>query len=437
MEPIFFRGTPHAVRKRYFDGTHRIQSPEETWEQIKPLMRKIGVTRVANITGLDRVGIPVTAAIRPKSLTLAVASGKGLSLATALVSGLMESLETYCAEVADLPIITLSYNELIKRYQAPKPEHFFYRPHGLFHLDLPEKWVLGWDLIGQEEVAVPLASVIQNYRIDKKDNFELSAFRMDTNALASGCHFLEAVSSGIYEAIERDAVTCHMLLEQQRDRPLRKIKLDTIPYPRVVEALEKIERAEIQPILYDCTVDTEVPVFKAVIYDKLIRHMNGICLGYGAHLDPQVAMIRAITEAVQSRTVVIAGSRDDLFVAQHNSMRKNDDPEIIKLIENQSATVDASHYTSYAGETLEGDVQLLLEKLQKAGLSRVIVNDLSIKELGVSVVRVIIPGLEGYLARNYIPGERAQRFVMESGPINEKASDSRRAGTHLPAGAVL
>ena len=53
MNPIIFRGHPFSAQKKYFQGTHRIKSPEETWEKIAPLAPLIELTRIANITGLD------------------------------------------------------------------------------------------------------------------------------------------------------------------------------------------------------------------------------------------------------------------------------------------------------------------------------------------------------------------------------------------------
>jgi ribosomal protein S12 methylthiotransferase accessory factor len=278
---------------------------------------------------------------------------------------------------------------------------------------------------------------MQDYRVSRNENQELYSIRMDTNGLASGCHFLEAVASGVYELIERDAMSCHLALKERHHQPLKRVKLDTIRYQSVLEALEKIERAGVQTLLYDCTVDTEVPVFKASIYDKHLRHSMGICEGYGAHLDPEVAMIRAITEAVQGRTIAISGSRDDIFMSQFNAMKKNDVAEIIQIIEANPATIDAASYTSGAGATLEEDIHILMRKLKNAGLSQLLVFDLSQEKLGMSVVRVIIPGLEGYYSRNFDPGLRAKKFISERATTIKKTPCDQREGTHFPAGALL
>ncbi|MHC4093368.1 MAG: YcaO-like family protein, partial [Planctomycetota bacterium] len=68
-------------------GTHRTVSPAETLARLTPLLPQMGITRVANITGLDFIGIPVVMVCRPNSRSIAVAQGKGLELVAAKVSG--------------------------------------------------------------------------------------------------------------------------------------------------------------------------------------------------------------------------------------------------------------------------------------------------------------------------------------------------------------
>lgn len=58
----------------------------------------MGITRVADVTGLDRIGIPVVMVCRPNARSLAVSQGKGIDIEAATVSGLMESVELYHAE---------------------------------------------------------------------------------------------------------------------------------------------------------------------------------------------------------------------------------------------------------------------------------------------------------------------------------------------------
>src|SRR5690349_5920121 len=78
--------------------------PEETLERIRPLMPLAGITRVADVTWLDTIGIPVVMVVRPNARSLSVAQGKGLNIIAARVSGIMESLECFHAERVSGPV---------------------------------------------------------------------------------------------------------------------------------------------------------------------------------------------------------------------------------------------------------------------------------------------------------------------------------------------
>jgi ribosomal protein S12 methylthiotransferase accessory factor len=87
--------------KLYTKDTHRVVSPEETLKRVEKLLPDIGVTRVAEISGLDRLGIPVYSAIRPGSQqgAISVYAGKGATPVEARVSVIMESVERYSSEM--------------------------------------------------------------------------------------------------------------------------------------------------------------------------------------------------------------------------------------------------------------------------------------------------------------------------------------------------
>src|SRR5437667_5611836 len=98
--------------EHFHSGTHRTIAPEETLRKIRPLLPAMGITRIANITGLDCIGIPVVMVCRPNSRSLAVSQGKGLDVAAARASGVMESIESYHAERIHRPLKLTSYEEL-------------------------------------------------------------------------------------------------------------------------------------------------------------------------------------------------------------------------------------------------------------------------------------------------------------------------------------
>src|SRR4029079_741138 len=88
------RGTTTSiVAKRFFRGTHRAAAPEATVARFTRHARALGITRIADITGLDYLGLPVFLPIRPNARALSVSQGKGLDAASARASAFMEAAE--------------------------------------------------------------------------------------------------------------------------------------------------------------------------------------------------------------------------------------------------------------------------------------------------------------------------------------------------------
>src|SRR5271165_1964703 len=104
-------GTASACLK--VDGLQRIASAAATFERVKASAQALGVTRLADITGLDRIGIPTYSAIVPQSDdAMSVYTGKGLRPIDAKVGALMEAIERQVILKTRLPLIQGSYRQL-------------------------------------------------------------------------------------------------------------------------------------------------------------------------------------------------------------------------------------------------------------------------------------------------------------------------------------
>lgn len=418
--PIYYRGVAHRAPKTFWDGTHRVRSPEETLDLIRPFFPVAGITRLADITGLDRIGIPTVVSVRPNSPTLATGGGKGFTIQAAMASAAMEAIEFYHAEEIFLPRVRDTYSHLAATANVIPLERLSLNRHAIFSTQWPFDWTMGWDIVDQCEVAAPLVSVdlvFNDERRQREENrlWNLGAFPAGTNGLASGNVFLEATAAGLYEVIERDGVTLHSLAEKKTGRPPPTIRLETIEDERVMQLIERCRAANVAPMLFDCTVDTEVPIYRAVIYEEDTRHSVGMYKGYGAHLDPAIAMIRALTEAIQSRLVYISGARDDVFRNSFQRQFERDSEDAVAWFRSQTATVDARDRKSMAEDSFEADIGLLIRKLGAVGLNQILVFDLTLPDWPISVVRVMVPGLEGYKASAFTPGLRAQAYCKAFG----------------------
>jgi len=422
VEPVNFRQQLLSGPKSFFSGTQRSAPPSETLDLVRPYLRRAGVTRIADVTGLDKVGIPTTLAIRPNAPTMACSSGKGLSLDAAIVSGAMEAIELYAAENIQLHSLRRSYRELVGEFPAAPLDRLPLSKRSLFSKDWPFKWVLGWDVSQQRETAVPRASVVMSK--GRADLSDLGAFVMSSNGLASGNSLIEAMAAALYEVVERDAVACTTAAWRAGVPPVQLTTRASV-YPDVVrEVLDQCRSAGVRVAIFDTTVDTQIPTFVAYAYDSVDEGI-GIYRGYGAHLDSTIALLRAITEALQGRLNFIAGSRDDIFRSafwRTTRARSRSFAAGVAAAESEGTTVAPS--PSFANQSFEEDINTMLVRLARAGLTQVVVLDLTPPDCPVSVVRVVVPGAEGYMHFGYTPGLRASRYE-ECPQSGHEPSDQR------------
>lgn len=396
--------------KSFFQGAHRTVSPSQTLARFLPLAARMGITRLGMITGLDRIGIPVAVATRPNSRSIAVFQGKGLTDDAARASAFMEAAELWHAETIVSPLRLASRSDLAKGRLDVVAEGL--APHGAAGLPphRPVPWIEARDLATGEPALLPLEVVSCNYTA-AMTALTGEFFQATTNGLASGNSLAEAVAHGLYEVVERDAVTLWMA---RRDEGEARRAID----PRSIEddvvngLLDRFARAGVEVRLWDVTSDIGLPVFVCLAADGAGDVDPEV--GSGCHVDREVAMLRAITEAAQSRAAFIAGARDDLAPELWDAARRGRRARASAawLCAPQTRRLAASSVS--AGETVEQDLATALACLSRAGLSRVLLADLTHPDLGLPVARVVVPGLEGAVESDESrppPGPRMRRLL--------------------------
>jgi ribosomal protein S12 methylthiotransferase accessory factor len=373
----------------------------------------MGITRVANVTGLDPVGIPVVMVCRPNSRSVAVSQGKGINLASARASGLMEAAELYHAETITLPLRLATYEELRYQHNVVEVEELPRGPSSRFHPNLRILWCEGLDLLSGKNVFVPYEMVHTNYTAPFPDGH--GCFAASSNGLASGNRLVEAISQGICEVIERDASTLWKLRGQEKlnHNPLN---LESVDDPICQEIVGKLRRAGLHVAVWDITSDVEIAAFACCIVprdDSAMWHCM-VSMGHGCHPARQVALARALTEAAQARLTVISGLRDDF---RHDAYEQWLDPALIRAMRRSIMSLAPTRHfcdvPHWDGETLEDDLERELKCIKKAGIRRVVMVDLTKRELALPVVRVIVPGLEPILGPGYTPGQRGRVILAK------------------------
>ncbi len=381
--------------KAYLSGTHRVRHPAETWELIAPKLSRFGITRVADVTGLDTIGIPVVMAVRPLATTLSVSQGKGQNLLLAKVSAVMESIEFWHFENAPPPLA----------YQAT-PAAALDLPYRINDLvsgedslvsdTTPLDWVEAVGMISGRRVPVPLDVVC--YVGPPFPSWVPTAHWTSTNGLASGNSRDEAALHALYEVIERDAMS---LSPQDADRTY--IDPATVDDPMCAEMIKQIDAAGVDLWLVHIMSRSAVPSYTAELWSP---DFPVVTLGAGTHLAPEVALSRAVTEAAQSRLTTISGSRDDVppvyeQVATDTGGRPAPPREMLPWSQFTNAPVDS--FT---------DVSAELHWVAVAAAARLnaepLLVDLS-TDTDFAVVKVIVPGSALDAARIHPDGTEEPR----------------------------
>ncbi|MCV7199628.1 YcaO-like family protein [Mycobacterium angelicum] len=288
-------------------GSYRIISPEQTWQAVQPMLRPAGITRVADLTWLDDLGIPTVQAVRPASLTLSVSQGKAATYCAAQVSAVMESLEIWHAENATPELFSMSTTEIAHTLtydpaQLLRPARSFYHPGARLH------WMTATTLLTGRQTWVPWEAVLVNATVENR--WDPPVFSMDTTGLASGNSYWEASLHALYEVMERHAMAAGIA-----GATLFEVPLDDVADSRCAELVDMIHRA-----------GSELKIARTDTWDgfycftaELCSRLLGVPFsGFGFHHDPNVALSRAITEAAQSRLTAISGAREDLSPALYH-----------------------------------------------------------------------------------------------------------------------
>ena len=391
----------------------RTISPYETWTRIKPLLRTFGITRVGDITGLDCIGIDVWIAVRPNSRTLSVAQGKGPDPFSARVSAAMEAIETACAERPHLALDYATFNEISRAKVVVDMSALPRIRNSLFGVNRPVYWTEAADLIGGAPIWVPYEMVHADATVPWMPGS--GSFLTSTNGLASGNNRAEALLHGICEVVERDAIA---LWEHSTEDIQERLLLDltTVDDPCVLELLRKFHAAEIAVLAWDVTSDIGLAAVRVIIFDRqsdALSNPSPAAFGAGCHPNRAVALVRALTEAAQSRLTVISGSRDDFGRSRYLATQSARALEYYKkLFQISNGSRAFSHLPCWIGDTVDDDLEHVIRCLSAAGLGQVLAIDLECTEMPISVVRVIVPGLEGPTeSPAYVPGERVRALA--------------------------
>jgi ribosomal protein S12 methylthiotransferase accessory factor len=379
---------------------------EQTLALIPQLRARYGITRIAEITYLDRIGIPVMSAIVPHTPDeISVYSGKGATRESARVGAVMEAVERQVTAAANLPAVERDADAVLT---ALNPDRHEWWPKGI---QLPV--VSGVDLLSGDAIDVPQAWVQWPWL------GEHVIFGSSTNGLATGNSMAEAVYHAVCELVERHLWAIGHAQGHLRPRAMisRFVGRDLESNPVLVDdpsaaeielptgfaavdaLVERITRAGL--MLQLRVVEREpLPILVLATIADRAGGPSAAHTGQGCSWSPEHAAIRALTEAAQTRVSDFLGAREDVW--------RHDEPTVPSGGERRTFNVPYGrwHYDapspvrtlqSFADRStrdVAGDVALLAAALRRTDAGPVVIVDLSPPDLPLHVVRAIAPRLE-------------------------------------------
>jgi len=427
-----------SQKKWTLNGTSRVTPVENTLQRVSGISKKIGLTRIADITYMDKLYIPNYSCVLPGTEDyIWVYSGKGQTKKHAKVSAIMESIERYSSLPTNYykKFINGSFNKLQHSYNILHPEELVEPLTFDFQNDMLMDYVEGYDIINKENILVPAALALFRYT-PYSPSINPFAFH-HTNGLASGNVFEEAVCHALCEVIERDAISLAQLRASaipfhilytiyhnfQRHgyniNPISKEQFidDNSLFPDVkisqeedfqpiTKLIDKFKKFNIKLIIKDITTDIKIPSFNVACVEWISHDYGYLAEGHGTHPDKRIALLRAITEVSQTRAANIQGARDDLRKIHYND-KNTDDKNAWQFMSSQK-TINFSDIITYQNEDILEDINLIIKFFKEVGLKKAIIVNLTNPKIKIPVVRAIVPGLETFKITKSVMGFRAR-----------------------------
>ncbi|MFN2528340.1 MAG: YcaO-like family protein [Candidatus Baltobacteraceae bacterium] len=378
----------------------RVSSLDETVALIPALRERFGITRIADTTGLDRIAIPTFSAIIPHSPDLlSVYAGKGATREAARVSAVMEAVERQAGAAPNLPTSVRPFRSIIEQLQLTD-----YNVRAEARTTEIE-CVSGRDLYSGEPVMVPLAMVQCPWGGPR-----LLAGGISTNGIAAGTTLFEAIYHALCEVIERHVWSmCHA-------RSALVPKFYGGPSAPDVAHAPEIHFPSGTPCVEDMAVRITDAGFQLRAFWLRENDLPHVMLarvtdstsaapmthtGMGCSLSPAHALLRAMTECVQSRVVDIQGAREDILragemhhVYSAHSRRQVAVPHGSWSFDLPAPHIEFSALADHSAEDLAEDLMTLMNFLELAGKPPAVIVDLTPEACPVAVVRVVIPSFE-------------------------------------------
>ena len=383
---------------------------------------RAGIAEVSDITDLDRLGVPTFVSVRPQARADVFTFGKGKDPIEAEVAAYMEAIEYFFAEpgVGNVGTHWGTPRDVTGAATGARAVDAIldYAPilHKRAALDAPILLASARDIETADDRAVPAELIYY-----PAPHVGQSLFGSSTNGLAAGNSILEATYHALAELIERDVWSFELV----RHRSML-VAAASLP-DEARDIVQRAERKGLRLIVRTVPNDYAVPFFAAFLFDPqrpCRRFFNG---GWGCDLDRSIALMRAVTEAVQSRLAFLHGGRKVPGTAVLPATAGDTEDEARLVARHILGVCDASRVTSYddvplisVPGPLEQRLGLLITHLRRVVGAPICRCVLTPTDAPLHVVRLVVPLLESFKETRIRVGRRLKAEIDTSLPMTER-----------------
>ena len=383
-------------------------APETTLLYARQLAATAGISEVTDITDFDVLGVPVFISVRPQARGEAFTFGKGLRPIDAEVGAYMEAIEFYFAEPGVGGISTRwGTAREVAGHERGDEAILDFVPLAQCEVDLDDPLLLASvrNLESDDECVVP-AELIYYPAPDVGQ----SLFGSSTNGLASGNTLVEATIQALLELIERDIWSFEFLR-----RSSKLVEPKSLP-DEVREIVERAERNGLQLKVRTISNDYGMPFFAAFLFDLNNPSRKSFNGGWACDLDRDRAVVRAVSEAAQSRAAFIHGGR------KVRTASDDHEHEVELVRQHMRGVSDSRNQVPFTdipdlgpAGTQEQKLDAVIERLRLVLQEPIYRVAFTPPESPLQVVRVVVPLLENLKETRVRVGRRLKATIDSFG----------------------
>jgi bacteriocin biosynthesis cyclodehydratase domain-containing protein len=328
-----------------------------------------------------------------------------------------ESLQKMDKAIHPNACMLYSENQFKKRAAINAESTKFYSLIPLaFDTEKKVDWTPVYSLTEQDFKYLPSQYCFAQYPAEDENN--LYSYP-DSNGCAAGNTIEEAILQGFLELVERDAAAIWWYNRIRRP----EVDLKSAANPYVTEMMAYYKQIGRSLYVLDLTTDLEIPVFVALSHCEKTQGKDQIIYAFGAHLDVALALERAVVELNQLLPIVVKKkgeylTKDQVFIDWLDGAKLQEEAYLVPL-ENQMKNV-LTDYPKLCEATLYDSIQFCMDVTKRNGLETLVL-DLTQPDIGLPVVKVMVPGLRHFWRRT-APG-RLYDVPVKMGWLQEKYTE--------------